>query len=71
MTATEKLHQLIQSLPANQINEVLNFAEFLYQKQLTTSQSIPPEPLLDSEASPNALEQLLAIPNCNQNTSTI
>jgi methionine synthase II (cobalamin-independent) len=36
MTAAEKLYQLIQSLPENQINEVLNFAEFLYQKQLTT-----------------------------------
>lgn len=41
MTATEKLHQLIQALPANQINEVLNFAEFLHQKQLTTPQAIP------------------------------
>ncbi len=41
MTATEKLQQLIQALPANQINEVLNFAEFLHQKQLTTPQSIP------------------------------
>ena len=42
MTGTEKLHQLIQALPANQINEVLNFAEFLHQKQLTTPQAIPP-----------------------------
>jgi Protein of unknown function (DUF2281) len=42
MTATEKLYQLIQALPENQINEVLNFAEFLYQKQLTPSQAIPP-----------------------------
>ncbi len=41
MTAAEKLHQLIQALPANQINEVLNFAEFLHQKQLTTPQPIP------------------------------
>jgi Protein of unknown function (DUF2281) len=38
MTASEKLHQLIQILPENQINEVLNFAEFLHQKQLTPSQ---------------------------------
>lgn len=38
MTAAEKLHQLIQTLPENQINEVLNFAEFLHQKQLTTPQ---------------------------------
>jgi hypothetical protein len=44
MTATEKLYQLIQALPEKQINEVLNFAEFLHQKQLTTSQptAIPP-----------------------------
>jgi hypothetical protein len=42
MTATEKLYQLIQTLPANQINEVLNFAEFLQNKQLTTPHIIPP-----------------------------
>jgi Protein of unknown function (DUF2281) len=42
MTAAEKLYQLIQALPENQINEVLNFAEFLHQKQLTTPQAIPP-----------------------------
>jgi Protein of unknown function (DUF2281) len=42
MTATEKLHQLLQTLPENQINEVLNFAEFLHQKQLSRPQSIPP-----------------------------
>ena len=44
MTAAERLYQLIQSLPESQINEVLDFAEFLYQKQLATSQLsvIPP-----------------------------
>ena len=42
MTATERLYQLIQALPDNQINEVLNFAEFLYQKQLSPRQTIPP-----------------------------
>ncbi|WP_042342564.1 DUF2281 domain-containing protein [Calothrix sp. PCC 7507] len=42
MTATEKLYQLIQSLSENQINEVLNFAEFLHQKQLTPPQAITP-----------------------------
>jgi hypothetical protein len=44
MTATEKLYQVIQNLPEKQINEVLNFAEFLHQKQLITLQSkaIPP-----------------------------
>lgn len=44
MTAAERLYQLIQTLPENQINEVLNFAEFLYRKQLPSpsSQTIPP-----------------------------
>ena len=42
MTAAEKLHQLIQTLPESQITEVLHFAEFLHQKQLTASQSISP-----------------------------
>ena len=41
MTATEKLQQLIQTLPENQINEVLHFAEFLQQKQLKSPQAIP------------------------------
>jgi hypothetical protein len=39
MTAAEKLYQLIQALPENQINEVLNFAEFFHQKQLKPPQS--------------------------------
>ena len=39
MTAAEKLYQLIQALPENQINEILNFAEFLHQRQLS-----PPQP---------------------------
>lgn len=44
MTAAERLHQLIQALPDSQINEILNFAEFLYQKQplLSQPQTIPP-----------------------------
>lgn len=44
MTAAERLHQLIQALPDSQINEILNFAEFLHQKQLLPSQpqTIPP-----------------------------
>ena len=33
MTAVEKLQQLIQTLPEEQIQEVLHFAEFLHQKQ--------------------------------------
>lgn len=39
MTAAEKLYELIKSLPESQVNEVLNFAEFLHQKQLNSPQS--------------------------------
>ncbi|WP_299402095.1 DUF2281 domain-containing protein [Acaryochloris sp. IP29b_bin.148] len=44
MTAAEKLYELIQALPESQVNEVLNFAEFLHQKQrnISHSQTIPP-----------------------------
>lgn len=45
MTAAERLYQLIQTLPEDQIAEVLHFAEFLHQKQLATvapAQAIPP-----------------------------
>jgi hypothetical protein len=42
MTAAEKLYQLIQTLPESQIDEILNFAEFLHQKQLSPPQAIPP-----------------------------
>lgn len=43
MTAAEKLRQLIQILPEDQISEVLSFAEFLHQKQRSTQpQTIPP-----------------------------
>lgn len=42
MTAAEKLHQLIQTLPENQINEVLNFAEFLHQKHRSTKPHAAP-----------------------------
>lgn len=44
MTAADKLYQLVQTLPEAQINEVLHFAELLYQKQLSNTQprSIPP-----------------------------
>jgi len=44
MTAAERLQQLIQALPENQISEVLNFAEALHQKQLPppSPKAIPP-----------------------------
>lgn len=48
MTAAEKLYQIIQTLPESQINEILHFAEFLQQKQLTTrQQAIPPGTLTE------------------------
>ncbi len=42
MTAAERLYQLIQTLPEDQITEVLHFAEFLHQKQLSPPPAIPP-----------------------------
>lgn len=43
MAAAEELYQLIQTLPEDQIAEVLHFAEFLQQKHLaTTAPAIPP-----------------------------
>lgn len=43
MAAAEELYQLIQTLPEDQITEVLHFAEFLKQKHLaTTTPAIPP-----------------------------
>ncbi|NJM97793.1 MAG: DUF2281 domain-containing protein [Phormidesmis sp. RL_2_1] len=44
MTAAERLYQLIQALPESQISEILDFAEFLQQKQLPSSspKAIPP-----------------------------
>jgi Protein of unknown function (DUF2281) len=40
MTAVEQLYQLIQTLPEQQVSEVLNFAEFLRQRQVS-----PPRPI--------------------------
>ncbi len=42
MTAAEKLYQLIQILPENQIQAVLDFAEFVQQKHLSSIQPIHP-----------------------------
>jgi len=36
MTAAEKLYQLIQTLPEEQINQIVYFAEFIHHKQRTT-----------------------------------
>lgn len=44
MTAAERLYQLIQTLPEDQITEVLHFAEFLHQKQLATVAPAPAMP---------------------------
>lgn len=62
MTAAERLYQLIQTLPEEQLNEVLHFAEFLQQKKFTPPplQVIPPGTLTElrgiakpSEAAPS------------------
>ncbi len=41
MTTTEKLYQLIQTLPEDQINQIFYFAEALHQKQHNLPQAIP------------------------------
>jgi len=41
MTTTERLYQLIQTLPEEQINQILYFAESLQQKQHNPPQAIP------------------------------
>lgn len=42
MTAAEKLHQLIQTLPERQVDEVLQFAEFIQQRHAAPPGPIPP-----------------------------
>jgi hypothetical protein len=72
MTAAEKLHQLIQVLPEEQINEVLNFAEFLQQKQLSPPQSIPPSTLtgLRSIAKQTAIQNMRGLLKAEQPAPT-
>jgi hypothetical protein len=41
MTTTERLYQLIQTLPEDQINQILYFAEALHQKQHNPPKAIP------------------------------
>jgi hypothetical protein len=41
MTTTEKLYQLIQTLPEDQINQIFYFAESLHQKQHNPPKAIP------------------------------
>jgi hypothetical protein len=40
MTAAERIHQLVNALPAEQVNEILDFAEFIYQKQASSRFSL-------------------------------
>lgn len=61
MTAAERLYQLIQTFPESQINEVLNFAEFLHQKQLSPVKLSLPALSPDLGASPNGLNQFQII----------
>ena len=41
MKTTERLYQLIQTLPEEQINQIFHFAEALHQKQHKPPQAIP------------------------------
>ena len=43
MTAAEKFYQLIQTLPEEQINEIIYFVEFLHHNQriIPSSQAVP------------------------------
>jgi len=41
MTAADRIYAIVQALPAAQVSQVLDFAEFLYQKQLTQRQTNP------------------------------
>lgn len=66
MTAAERLYQLIQTFPESQINEVLNFAEFLYQKQLSPRQTIPPGTLTGLRGIAKRSEP---VPNNNNNNN--
>ena len=43
MTATERIHSILQTLPNEQVNQILDFAEFLHRRQLT--QFISPQPI--------------------------
>jgi hypothetical protein len=52
MTAVERIHQLVNSLPAEQVNEILDFAESVYRKQ-TSSRTPAPRP---------SLRQIAALP---------
>ena len=45
MTAAERIYELVNALPAEQVSEILDFAEFLYQKQATQSQSNSSAPI--------------------------
>lgn len=42
MTAADRIYALVKALPAEQVSQVLDLAELLYQKQLTQPQANPP-----------------------------
>ena len=47
MTAAKRIYELVKALPADKVSEILDFVEFLYQKQelqsqVTASAAIPP-----------------------------
>ncbi|MUL37885.1 DUF2281 domain-containing protein [Gloeocapsopsis dulcis] len=45
MNAADRINELVKSLPTEQVNQILDFAEFLHQKQLTKSESRPVAPI--------------------------
>jgi hypothetical protein len=47
MTTADRIYELINTLPPDQANEVLDFAEFLQQKAVGRSQSLVTEKTYD------------------------
>lgn len=79
MTATEKLYQIIQTLPEAQISEVLNFAEFLQHRQASDQDapkqpnSIPPGTLTDKDIAKrraDAIKNMKGLLKADQPTPT-
>jgi hypothetical protein len=61
MTAAERIYQLVNSLPAEQVNEILDFAESLCQKQTSSGLLAPQLSLRQIAALPlEQRHQLLA-----------
>ncbi len=44
MNAVDRIYEIVQSLPAEQVNAILDYAEFLHQKQISPSNPVTPIP---------------------------